>query len=260
MRAGLVDERRPIEARNGGRDGWRCRVEVVADGRLAHESRAMRGELAQRDRSAKRIGGVKVGKVVRHRRIEIHALVLDELHDADVGEELRNGADAVDRFGCRRHVFHRVGFAEAARPDDAIAFDERDRKRRQALVAHLGRDDTLEIGGDGSVRRVGRDRVRPLRRLRLRGYCEGRREQERQRCSRHAVMPHQTLIISTKVPTKQVPGVEEDAHADCGEHDERETYAAPGGPVAIAPRLHQRDEENEREQHEDDRQHERRFE
>ena len=79
-------------------------VEIMADGRLAHQAGPMRHELAERDRLlAEGVSRMKVGKIRLDGRVEIDLTLLDQLHESQVGVKLGNGADAIDRLcSCRR--------------------------------------------------------------------------------------------------------------------------------------------------------------
>ena len=71
--------------------------------------------LPQRDRLVEGIARLEVGQVFRDRRIEVESAALDQLHDGEVGEQLRHRTDAIDRVGRGRHLRLRIGEAEAAR-------------------------------------------------------------------------------------------------------------------------------------------------
>jgi hypothetical protein len=89
------------------------------------------------------IDGLEVGNVLRHRRIEVELPVFDELHDRDVGEQLRHRPDAVDGLGGRRNRPRAVLESEPGRPHHLLVVHERDREGRELLVRDLLRDEPL---------------------------------------------------------------------------------------------------------------------
>ena len=151
-RSRLEDQGRAREALHDVEERRRCRVEVMADRRLAHQARAMRHQLTERDRDVERVPGRKFGQDARHRRIEVELPLLDELHDREVGEQLGDRADPVHRLGRRRDLLLAIGEAESACPDDPLIVDQSDRKRRQCLRLDFGRDPGLEPPRDLDVR------------------------------------------------------------------------------------------------------------
>ena len=150
-RARRVHERRAAQARDRGRERGAAGIEVVADGRLAHEARAVRHELPERN--ARRVAplGQHVAHVPRHRRVEIQHASLHELHHGDVREELRDGADAVHRFTRRRHRRIDALAAIAARPHGALVVHQRDGQAGQPLVGDLARHERVEPRDDARV-------------------------------------------------------------------------------------------------------------
>ena len=157
-----IDEGRAVEARDRRGQRRRCAIEVVPDGRLAHETGAVRHELPERDRPAVWVMGMELGHVRRHRRVEVDLSLLDELHDRDVGEKLRDRPDAIHGLGPGQLSRRAVDHPKAARPDDLLIVDERDRDDREALRVHLAVDQPLELIGDGAI--VAPRRRRDLRR------------------------------------------------------------------------------------------------
>ncbi len=86
------------------------------------------------DGLAERVARAKVREVTRHGRVQINLALLNQLHDGDVCKQLRDGADAIDRFGCRRHLALRVGESEALRPDYPLVVNEGDGERGYTYV------------------------------------------------------------------------------------------------------------------------------
>ena len=111
----------------------------------------MRHQLANRDRLAEGIVGMKVRQISRHGRVEVDLALLDELHYRDIGEELRHRADAIHGLRSRAAPRRRIDDAESLRPDHLLVVDERDRDDRQSLRPHLALDEPLELVGDGGV-------------------------------------------------------------------------------------------------------------
>src|SRR5215510_3142788 len=94
-------------------------------------------ELAKGNRRCSRPAWVEVGYIPAHWRVEVERSALHELHDADVGKQLRDGPDAVDRPGGRWCAVPEICDPEPACPDDVLAFDKRDREAGKRLVPHL---------------------------------------------------------------------------------------------------------------------------
>src|SRR6185436_548390 len=90
-----IDEGRIIKARDRLFECRLRRFEIVAHGRFANESRAMRHELSECYLPSKRIAWLKVWQIPRNRRIQVQLALFNELHDRDVGKELRYRADPV---------------------------------------------------------------------------------------------------------------------------------------------------------------------
>ena len=137
-RLGRVDLGGAVEGGDGGREVGAGVVEVVAHGGFANEARAVRHELAQGDGRAGRVVGGEVGEVVGHGGVDVEFAALVQLHDGDVGEELRHRTDAVD--GCGGGGVAGGLFAEAGRPCDALFVDERDGHGGEALLVTLALD------------------------------------------------------------------------------------------------------------------------
>ena len=85
----------------------------------------------------KRIVRLKIGQVLLDRSVQVEFTTLHKLHNADVREELGNGANAVDCLGAGGDFFVRVGIAEPLRPNNLLIIDQGDRKCRKLLVLHL---------------------------------------------------------------------------------------------------------------------------
>ena len=148
-RLGRVDLRRPVQAGDGGREVGARVVEVVAHGGFADEARAVRHELPQRDGRAGRVVGGEVGEVVGDGRVDVEVAALVQLHDRDVGEELRHRADAVDGAGGGGDAGRLL--AESRRPRDALLVDQRDGHGREALLVSLALDHGCERARDFGV-------------------------------------------------------------------------------------------------------------
>lgn len=99
-----------------------------------------------------------------NRSIEIELALLDQLHDGDGVEQLRNGTGAVDRIGGGGLVFAPIGFPIAGGVDDLTIDDPSHGKAGQdAALEFLRRGagktllQRLEVGDVLSTRR-GRDK------------------------------------------------------------------------------------------------------
>ncbi len=88
MSFGTVDQRGVVQAFHGFLKRRTRTVKVVAYRRFTHQPRAMRHKLSQRDGLVGRIVRMKVRQVTADRRIEVQLSAFDQLHDADVGEQL----------------------------------------------------------------------------------------------------------------------------------------------------------------------------
>ena len=148
---GSVNERPRVETAHGRGQRRRGGVEVVADGRLAHQPCAVRHQLPERDRFSGCVGRCEIRDVARHRRVEVERAALHQLHDAEVGEELGHGADAVHGFRARACAVAQVLKAEPARPDNALVIDQRNRDCRDVVIAELPLDERLELLRDARV-------------------------------------------------------------------------------------------------------------
>ncbi len=149
-----IDQRRRVE--RGHRLGQRRPrvVEVVAGRRLAHEPGKVRHQLPQRDRRPCGIARLELAEIARDRRIQLHRPALDQLHDADVGEQLRDRSYAIDGLRARRRPARRVLHAEPCRPDDPLVVDQCDGEGGNFLGLHLPRDEGAERVGDVLVARI----------------------------------------------------------------------------------------------------------
>jgi hypothetical protein len=101
--------------------------------------------------------------------IGVDVPLVHELHHADVGEQLGDGADAIDRSRGGRDAVSRIRKPEAARPDHLLIFDEGDRERWQILVGHLARHEAREYRCGRRITRRGRHGVPCWLRPRLDG-------------------------------------------------------------------------------------------
>ncbi len=155
-RLGLVDEGRAVQAGHRGREGGAGVIEVVAGGRLADQPGAVRHELPQGDRRAGAVVGREVGEVGADRRVDVDVALLGQLHDGDVGEELRHRAHPVDRLGGGGDTGRLL--AEPGSPGDAVAINQRDRDGREPLLVALALDHGGEGGGNFGVVGSGPDR------------------------------------------------------------------------------------------------------
>src|SRR5690606_2768743 len=93
---------------------------------------------------------------------QIDLATLDELHHADVGEQLGHGSDTMD--GCCGRGDALPDFAKALCPHDLLVVDECDRDRWHSLVPHLVPDPALESVRDLLVTGSRLDRVAEGRR------------------------------------------------------------------------------------------------
>ena len=89
----------------------------------------------------KRVVRLKIGQVLLDGSIQVEFTALHKLHDADIREELGNGADAVDRFWTGGNFFVRIGVAKSLCPNNLLIIDQGDRKGRKLLVLHLMLDE-----------------------------------------------------------------------------------------------------------------------
>src|SRR5205823_669991 len=151
VRLRRIDERCAIEAGDGRGEGRRSAVEVVADGRLAHQTGAMRHELTEGDRPSVGVVRMEVGQIPGYWRVEVDLASLDELHNRYVREELGDRADAIDGLRPCQPVGRGVNDPEAARPDNLLIIDESDGKDAKTLYAHLAVDQPLELVGNGGI-------------------------------------------------------------------------------------------------------------
>ena len=84
---------------------------------------------------------MEVGQVSLHRGIDIDFALFNQLHQRQIGKELGNGADAVDRFWTGGNFFVRIGVAKSLCPNNLLIIDQGDRKGRKLLVLHLMLDE-----------------------------------------------------------------------------------------------------------------------
>ena len=129
----------------------------MAQGRLAHQPRAMGHQLAERDRRVERVPRRELGQDAGHRCVEFDPPLLDKLHQGQVGEQLRDRTDPVDRLGARRDLPAPIRESEAPGPDDLLVVDQCDRNRGQALRLHHAGDPALQRPGNLAVQRAGPD-------------------------------------------------------------------------------------------------------
>ena len=115
----------------------------------------MRHELAQGDRRAGAVVGGEAREVAAHGGVDVDLAALGQLHDGDVGEQLRNRTHTVDGGGGGGDAGGLL--SEACRPRDALVVDQRDRHRRETLLVALALDHGFEGARDVRVRRAGRD-------------------------------------------------------------------------------------------------------
>ena len=169
---GGVDEFGAVEALDGAGQRRLVGVEVVADGRLAHQAGAVAHQLPQGDLLVERVERLEVGQHARDRGVEVEGAALDQLHDGQVGEELRHGADAVDGVGGGRRLRLRVGEAVAARPDDGLIVHQGDGQGGQPLGLDFPLDQGVQLLHGFLVgfgrRRIGGAAARARTRLRPR--------------------------------------------------------------------------------------------
>ena len=109
-------------------------VEVVADGGLSHQAGAVGHQVPQGDRLVEGVLRMQVGQDVGDGGVEVELALLDKLHDGDVGEQLRDGADVVGGFGRGRGAVFGIGQAKSPGPDDLVAADQRNRKGGNLLL------------------------------------------------------------------------------------------------------------------------------
>src|SRR5215470_7508583 len=92
------------------------RIEIVPNGRLAKQTSAMRHELPECNVFVKRVVRLKIGQVLLVRSVQVEFTALDELHHANVGEQLRDGTDAVNGFGTCGNFLVGIPVAESLGP------------------------------------------------------------------------------------------------------------------------------------------------
>src|SRR5439155_8257785 len=102
----------------------------MTNGRLANKPGAVSHQMPERDLLSEGVGGFEIRQVTAYRRIEIEDASLNELHDADIGKQLGDGADTVHRFRRGRNLVLRVGPPEASSPDDLLVVHQGDGKGR----------------------------------------------------------------------------------------------------------------------------------
>ena len=163
-RLGGIDLGGAVQAGDGGREIGAAVVEVVARGGLANEARAVRHELPQGDGRAGRVVGGEVGEVVGDGGVDVELAAFVQLHDGDVGEELRDRPDAVDGGGGGGVAGGLL--AEAGRPRDAFFIDQRDGHGREALLVAFvldhGAQRLCHLGVTGARSRFRGARVSPV--------------------------------------------------------------------------------------------------
>ena len=102
---------------------------------------------------------MKIWDVLAYRSIQIDLARFHHLHDADISEQFRNGADAIDGVGRSRNFVLGILITETLRPYDIVPIDQRNRECRQIFVSHFLTDQGFECLGYwrviGSRRSVG---------------------------------------------------------------------------------------------------------
>ena len=106
---------------------WLHRLPDLA-GRLALDA----GQVAERHPHRRADG--RLGEVRAQRRLEVDAPCVDELHDQDGGEGLRDRADAVDVVARRGACGRDVGDAEHALPDHLAVTEDACRDARASAA------------------------------------------------------------------------------------------------------------------------------
>ena len=139
-------------------------------GRLALDA----GEVAERH--PHRRPDRRLRQVRAQRRLEVDAPCLDELHDQDGGEGLRDRADAVDVVARRCACGGDVGDAEHALPDHLTVAEDARRDRGHPLLGLRGGEEPVELGCE-RLRR-GHEQP-PARRAPARGPGRCRRRRDR---------------------------------------------------------------------------------
>src|SRR5436853_155720 len=89
----------------------------------------MRQCLAKRDLLARFVDRLKIGQVLRDRRIKVDLALLDVEHQQQGGDRFRDRTDAVDRRRPGECLLVVADVAKAFGPDDVVVFDDRDRER-----------------------------------------------------------------------------------------------------------------------------------
>ncbi len=195
-----VNQLGPVEALHGAFQRRLVGVEVVADGRLAHQAGPVAHQLAERDGRVESVDRLEVRQDARDRGVEVEGAALDELHHGQVGEQLRHRADAVNGVGRGRRLGLRVGEAVAARPDDLLIVHQRDRQGGQSL----GFDFVLDEGVEpfhGVLVGLGGRRVSGAG-----GQGAGEHERDRQGCdATHGGPPKEKNAVAGRPSSRRTP-------------------------------------------------------
>src|SRR5437667_10241970 len=104
----------------------------------------MRHQLTERNVLVKRVVRLKIGQVLLDGSIQVEFTALNKLHDADIREELGNGADAVDRFWTGGYFFVRIGVGKSLCPNNLLIVGQGDRKSKEILGLILMLDEFRE--------------------------------------------------------------------------------------------------------------------
>ena len=130
----------------------RVAVGVVAEGDVVPA-----GGVFEQVHDAHRVGGLPpvgvadLGRVLRHRVVELELPFLLQHQDQQGGERLRRGADPVEALDGGVLAGGDVGLAEAGGPEDAVAVHQGDADRRHLVLRHDVADPALQLrrGGRG---------------------------------------------------------------------------------------------------------------
>jgi hypothetical protein len=87
----------------------------------------MSHHLPQHDRLIEWVARLEIGQVTRDGCIQIEGAALNELHDGDIGKQLRQRTDTINRFSRGRDFRLGIGEAETARSDNALIVHQGDR-------------------------------------------------------------------------------------------------------------------------------------
>ena len=71
---------------------------------------------------------MKIRNVLAYRRIQVDLSRFHHLHDSDISEQFRYGADAIDRVSGGRNFVFGILITETLRPHHLVPIDQRNRE------------------------------------------------------------------------------------------------------------------------------------